>query len=105
MASKLQPVGIILAAAGIATVGTWAKHKTLNPKIVVGGAVLALVFAFVEDAQPNIARDFAWLILASTAGAYGSDLFGSIGEVTSGAKKVATGSEIGSGGGTPMRAE
>lgn len=95
----MNPTMVVVTAAGIAVLGTWSKEKQLNPRIIVGGAVVVIAFAFLSDAQPKIAKDFSWLILATTAGTYGEQLFKSIGDVTSGAKKVATGSGI---GGTPM---
>lgn len=90
----MKPVSIIIAAATIAVAGTWAEKKKLNPRIIVGGSVLAIAFAFLQDAQPRLARDFAWLILVSTAGAFGEGLFTAVGDVTSGLKKVSTDKEI-----------
>lgn len=96
----MKPTMVVMVAAGIAVLGTWSKDKELNPRIVVGGAVIAITFAILSDTQPKIASDFSWLILATTTGVYGDQLFKAIGDVTSGTKKVVTGNGIG--GGTAM---
>lgn len=79
----MKPTTIILVAAGIAVLGTWAKKHTLEPKMVVGGAVVALTVGFIADGNEKLGKDFAWLVLVATAGAYGDDLFTAIGSAPS----------------------
>lgn len=73
--SGFSPVSIILFSALLATAGNWVKNQTLSPKIVIGGATLAIFTAILEDAQPRLAQPLAYLILVGTFSAYGEQLF------------------------------
>jgi hypothetical protein len=53
---------------------------------VIGGGFLTLGFVVLQDAEPKLAQQFAWLLLASSLGAYGQDLFSTIGNATTGNK-------------------
>ena len=82
----MKPVNIVLLTTVIVVAGTWSKKKTISVPQVVGGGLLALSFVVVQDAQPKLAQQFAWLLLATSLGTYGQDLFGTIGNVTTGNK-------------------
>lgn len=78
----MKPINIVLFAVIIAVLGNWAADKKLDQRQVVGGVVVLFMFMFISTAQPKLAQNFSWLILASTVGAYGKDLFGTVGKVT-----------------------
>lgn len=82
----MKPVNIVILTSVVVIAGTWSKKKTISTPQVVGGIVLAGTFAFMQDAQPKLAEQFAWLLLATSLGTYGQDLFGTIGNVTTGNK-------------------
>ncbi len=105
----MKPLNVIIFASILAVAGKWAQKKTVDGRMIVGGATLAITFAVLQDAQPKLAESFSWLILASVAGAYGENVFSTIGELVNGTRKIATGqnpnSGPGVGGGTPTRAQ
>lgn len=80
----MKPVNLVLIATIVAIVGTWSKKKQISTRMVIGGAVVAFIFIVAEDAP--MTKQFAWLLLASTIGAYGEDLFTVIGDITTGGK-------------------
>lgn len=80
----MKPLNLVLLASLIAIGGKWAQHKTIDTKMVVGGAFLSLFFVVAQDAQPKFAESFGWLILATSVGAYGQELFGAVGNITTG---------------------
>lgn len=91
----MKPVNLVLIATVIAIVGTWSRKKQISTRMVIGGAVVSFVFIVAEDAP--LTKQFAWLLLASTIGAYGEDLFTVIGDVTTGGKTTETAIEKNSG--------
>jgi 4-hydroxybenzoate polyprenyltransferase len=82
----VKPTNIILMTTVVVVGGTWAKHRQISLPQVIGGGLLTLAFAFGQDAEPDLARQFAWLLLATSLGTYGGDLFGAIGNATTGNK-------------------
>lgn len=78
----MKPVNITLLAAAIALGGTWVQKKTINVPMVIGGAFISLAIIVLDDAAPKLAESMAWLLLASTVGAYGEDLFTMVGKLT-----------------------
>jgi len=80
----MKPVNIVLLTTVVVVAGTWSKKKTISMPQVIGGGMLTLGFVVLQDAQPKLAEQFAWLLLASSLGAYGSDLFGAVGNATTG---------------------
>lgn len=78
----MKPTNIVLMAAVVAIAGTWAKKNTINTAQVVGGGFLLFIFIFMQDAQPKLAQNFSWLLLATSVGAYGEDLFTMVGKLT-----------------------
>lgn len=80
----MKPLNLVLLASLIAIGGKWAQHRTIDTKMVVGGAFISLFFVVAQDAQPKFAESFGWLILATSVGAYGQELFGAVGNVTTG---------------------
>jgi len=82
----VKPVNIVLLTTVVVVAGTWSKKKTISAPQVIGGAMLSLGFVVLQDAQPELAKQFAWLLLASSIGAYGQDLFGAVGNATTGNK-------------------
>jgi hypothetical protein len=82
----VKPINIVLLATLIAVGGTWSKKGSVSVPMVVGGATLALGIVVMDQTSPKLAEQFAWLMLASTVGAYGQDLFTTVGNVTTGKK-------------------
>lgn len=82
----MKPVNIVLISVALAVAGTWTRKKTISMPMVVGGAFITLAIVVGEDAAPELTKNFSWLILAATVGAYGDDVFSIIGNVTTGSK-------------------
>lgn len=80
----MKPVNITIMAVIIAVAGTWSKKSTVSVPMVVGGAIVTLSIVAMDEAAPELAKSFAWLLLASTVGAFGEDVFTSVGNVTTG---------------------
>lgn len=80
----IKPVNLILLASLIAVAGKWSKKQTIDSKMIVGGAVLAIGIAVLSEAQPKIAEPFAYLILVAVLSSYGEDLFTTVGDITTG---------------------
>ena len=100
---RMKPVNIVLIATVIAILGTWSKKGQISTRMVIGGAVVAFIFVVAEDAP--MTKQFAWLLLASTIGAYGDDLFTVIGDITTGGKTAErnTDKNVGNRVGTAIR--
>jgi hypothetical protein len=82
----MKPIQIVLLATVVAVAGTWSKKGTISVPMVVGGATLTLGIVVMDQTSPKLAQQFAWLLLASTIGAYGEDVFTTVGNVTTGKK-------------------
>lgn len=80
----MRPVNVVLLTTVVVVAGTWSKKRTISVPQVVGGGFLALGFVVLQDSEPKLAEQFAWLLLASSLGAYGQDLFSAVGNVTTG---------------------
>lgn len=95
----MKPMNIALIGVVLAIAGTWSKKKTISTRQVVGGIVVIFIFAIAPE-DKEIARQFAWLFLASIVGAFGEDLFTVIGDVTTGGKTVESNKNNAFGAGT-----
>lgn len=82
----MKPVTITILASLLAVAGTWSKKKTIGVPMVVGGVTLTLFIVVLEDGAPELAKQFSWLLLASVIGAYGQDVFSTVGNITTGGK-------------------
>lgn len=78
----MKPLVTVGAAVIIAVAGTWAKKKQVEPKQIIGGMITLIFFALLTDVQPEIAEPLGWIVLSTIIGSYGTDLFGTIAEVT-----------------------
>lgn len=86
----MKPVTITILSVVIAVAGTWSKKSTIQVPMVVGGMMVTLAIVAMDEAQPELAKSFAWLLLASTVGAFGEDVFTSVGNITTGKSGQAT---------------
>lgn len=82
----MKPLTVVGLSFAVAVAGTWSQSKTITTRQIVGGAFLAIAISVMAEAQPKLAQQFSWLLLASSAGAYGTDLFTAVGEITTGKK-------------------
>jgi hypothetical protein len=53
----------VVATAAIVTVGKWTNDEKMTPRVIVGGAFLAIGLALMEQANQRFAQRFAVLIL------------------------------------------
>lgn len=86
----MKPVSIVLLAATLAVGGTWAKEGTIKPSMVIGTGFLSLAIVVMNAQTPKLAEQFSWLLLAATVGAYGEDVFTTVGKLTTGQSGTGT---------------
>ncbi len=104
----MKPTTIVLFAAAVSVLGTWAKGQKLTEKQIVGSIVVLIFLSIMADTVPKVAAPFSWLLLASVVGSYGDELFSKVGTLmgapsTPVANNNKTGNATG-GGGTAMSA-
>jgi ABC-type uncharacterized transport system permease subunit len=82
----VKPVTLVILAGAISVAGTWSKKSTVETRQVIGIGFVALVMVIIAQANPSFAKQFGWLLVAATTGAYGEDLFKAVGNATAGVK-------------------
>lgn len=67
----MNPTNEIVLSGVVVTVGRWAEGKTIDIKLVIGISVVVLSLAALTEANENLARQIALLILVSSVLRYG----------------------------------
>lgn len=70
----MSTTGPVVLTGMVVTAGRWSQGKTLTMRIVVGGAVLAIMLAAIGEANEELAGKFAVLVLAAAVLTYGVDI-------------------------------
>ena len=77
----MKPTHIVLFASLIAVAGRWARHKTIDTSMVVGGIVVAIFITIMGEADDDFATKFSYLILFAVMGTNAEDVLKALGEV------------------------
>lgn len=80
----MKAINLTIIAVVIAAAGTWSRKKQVSMPMIVGGTVVSLGIVVLDEMSPELARNFALLMLAAAMGAYGEDLFTMVGNLTTG---------------------
>jgi hypothetical protein len=61
---------MVVATAGIVTIGRWVQDRPLSPRVVVGGAVLALSLGLLSEVNTVFGKRMAGMVLLTAAFMY-----------------------------------
>lgn len=70
----MNATGTVVLSGVVVTAGRWSQGKALTMRIIVGGTVLMLFLAAMNEANEDLAGKFALLVLAASVLTYGVDI-------------------------------
>lgn len=71
----MSPAPAAMLTMVIVLIGRWSQKKPLDVRVVVGGTVLLLMLATMNETSPKLAKQFSLLIMLAALFTYGTDIF------------------------------